>query len=367
MKYKGILKTTAFLLALLSVVFCLNRWYSIPRTYQSNTLKAFEQEKKNTVDGIVVGTSVVAHAWVAPAAYKETGMTAYQIATNVQPFGATTAIVDYASKKQDVKFVVVDIHGLRKSAVMDSCSPGRIRTLYCNIFNSSSSRKIKNASLDFARRAYEYYGEPENSRKKIDFDDISYKIKFLNFHSRWSDGLKKTDFVLPENKFKGAVDMFNHCFRIKDCTDLVAPWSEEPIKPDEFQKNELKILFEYFENKGIKVLFVNIPSCRDSQSQRELKGLIEYCQQSGYDAIDFCSEEMLEKTDISLAKDFLDDGHLNSSGAVKLSKYLARYLSENGYATEDHRGNEQYASWDKASELYQEFYDRGWKKANSAK
>ena len=366
MKYKGILKTTAFLLALLSVVFCLNQWYSLPRTYQSNTLKAFEDEDKNTVDGIFVGTSVVAHAWVAPAAYNETGMTMYQIATNVQPFGATTAIMDYARKNQDVKYAVVDIHGLRQSAIMDSCTPGRIRTLYCNIFDSSASRKIKNASLDFARRAYEFYGEPEGS-KKIDFDDLSYKISFLNFHSRWSEGLTETDFVLPDNQFKGAVDMYKHCFLIKDCTDLVEPWSEEAIEPDEFQKNELKMLFEYFDSNNIKVLFVNVPSCRDSQSQRELKGIIEYCQQSGYDAIDFCSEEMLEKTGISLEKDFLDEGHLNSSGAVKFSEYLARYLVENEYGVTDHRGDEKYASWDEATEKYQEFYEKGWKKAESDK
>lgn len=365
MKYKGIVKTTAFLLALLSVVFCLNRWYSIPRSYQSNSLKAFEEEEKNTVDGIVIGTSVVAHAWVAPAAYHETGMTAYQLGTNVQPFGATTAILDYAKKNQDIKYVVIDIHGIRTSAIMDSCTPERIRTLYCNIFDSSARKKIRDASLEFARRAYEYYGEPEKEDEIIDFDDLSYKINFLNFHNRWTEGLKKTDFVLTENVFKGAINVEKHCFLTKDCTDLIGPWSEEAIEPDDFQKQELDLLFEYLESNGLKALFINIPSCRDSQSQRELKGLIDYCAQNGYDTIDFCSEEMLEKMDISLASDFLDDGHLNSAGAVKFSDYLARYLSENGYATEDHRGDEKYASWDEAYQSYQEFFDAGWEKAKS--
>ena len=76
MKYKGLFKTAAFLLLLIFTLSCLNQWYSIPQSYISRHMRAFEQESKNTVDGIVIGTSVVAYAWVPTVAYTESGVAA---------------------------------------------------------------------------------------------------------------------------------------------------------------------------------------------------------------------------------------------------------------------------------------------------
>ena len=367
MKYKGLFKTAAFLLLLIFTLSCLNQWYSIPQSYISRHMRAFEQESKNTVDGIVIGTSVVAYAWVPTVAYTESGVAAYHLGSNVQPFGATIPLIEYAKKTQDIKYAIIDIHGMRVSAIKNSCKSGNIKNLYCNIPNASARKKILNGVLDYVDRVYEYYGQPENSEDVVDRSDISYKIPFINLHNRWVDGLVKSDFTSPVNRFKGANDRKGLCFSSVDCTKLAYMWEAEPTEVDDFQKQELQRVFDYLEENNIKAVFINLPSFRKVESQQELAGLIAYCREKGYDTIDFSCEQMLRETGIKLDKDFVNTGHLNSSGAVKVSKYMARYLVENGYATEDHRGQEGYESWDKTAEEYQKFYDAGWKEAESAK
>ena len=51
------------------------------------------------------------------------------------------------------------------------------------------------------------------------------------------------------------------------------------------------------------------------------------------------------------AVDSFDDTHLSSSGAEKISRYLAKYLAEN-YELSDHRGEKDYLDWEEDYQKY---------------
>ena len=351
-----------------SVIFCLVltisalgvlQCYGMPRNHDTRNLAAFDAEKENIVDGILLGTSVISHSWQTPVAWKNYGLSIYHLSTNLQPFGATNAILDYVDKSQDIKYVVIDIHGLRTQALTESLRPTSIRTISLNIPDLESRIRILASLREFVADVYEFYGIPEDSKLVIKSDDKSYVFPFLTFHSRWVGGLKKADYITIRNKYLGSDDR-DTAFDIADCTKHTSLWDFGEVEDiDEFQKSQLQTVFDYAKEKNLKLLFINMPSFRTNEEQQEMRDIIEYCKSKGYDTIDFSSTEMLDKLEINPSTDFVNLGHLNALGGTKVTNYICEYLIENGFYTVDHRGDEAYAHWDEATESYMEFYQKG--------
>ncbi len=361
MKNKRWLRSVAFVLLLAVALGGVMQCYGLPRTYDTKNIMAVENLEKNSLDGMIIGTSVVAYSWNTPLLWRDYGLAMCHTATSIQAFGAIPGIIDYVKKNHDIKYAVVDIHGLRKSAVISSLEEARFRSAYLNIPDIISQYKILDDLLDFAKSAYKTYGEPEKNRDKyVDVEDKSYYFPLLSFHSRWVEGLEKDDFVTPVSKYLGAVDR-SIVFDVKDCTKYLDRLDfDAPGEIDDFQKEQLENLFRYGEENNIELVFISLPSFRPKEEQREMAGLLKYCADRGYDTIDFATEEMIEKLGISLKNDFCNIGHLNSKGGLKSTRYIGEYLIEKGYYTPDHRGEEKYSSWDSATEAYFKFYDKKW-------
>ncbi len=363
MKIKKALRVVAFLLILCLALGYLFHCYNYPHKHDTRSLAAFADLDKNTVDGLVLGTSVIKYGFIPTVAYEQNGITVGQLGTSLQPFGATLPLIKYAQKRQNIKYVVVDVHGLRTAAVKNSIVPAKIQNVYLNIPNYFEGQQVLQGLLEYAERAYEYYGKPEDEKLVVDRSDIAWYVPFVNFHSRWKDGLTKSDFRLkPTVRYIGAYDVKDRVFSSKDCSMYYDCWDYEPTEADvdDFQKNELKILTDYLEEQNIKVLFINMPSFRPVDEQRENASLIEYCKSLGYDTIDFCTEEMIKETGIDPAADFLNRGHLNSAGSVKFTKYIASYLVSHGFTSDDHRGDGAHDYWDEQAKAYDAFYKKGW-------
>lgn len=357
------LRSIAFLMLLVLAVSGVMHCYGLPKDHITRNIAAFDEEKEKTIDGVVLGTSVVAYAWVTPAAWQDYGLSIYQYSSNAQPFGAMNEYLDHIRETQDIKFAVIDVHGIRSAAVKTSIRPGVYRYAYLNVPDIKHRYKILDALFDYAAKAYEAYDISEEEQAEyIKLYDISYYIPFLNFHGRWLDGLKKSDFVTVANKFKGANDRKN-TFDVYDCSSYIDRWDYElPEDINDFQKEQLQRVFDYGKENNIELLFINLPSFRTKEEQQEMGALIEYCRKQGYDTIDFTDEAVLKESQVDISKDFCNKGHLNSNGGIKVTKYLCQYLIDNGYYTPDHRGEKGYESWDTVSDAYWSFYNKGWNK-----
>lgn len=366
MKNKRWLRSVAFMLLLIvSLSYVLNV-YSIPKSYVSRNANSFAQERKHSIDGIFVGNSVCASSWSSMTAWEYYGIATYIVSSTVHPFGAVPAFIEYAMEKQDVKYVVIDIHSLRSNAVMESIKPGNISTAYDNIPNFRWKYRILNAIFDYTERVYETFGKPDEENL-VDRNQASYYFPFLKFHSRWTVGLDRNDYIDLVNPYKGTEDRKAKAFAVTDCTEFVDTWSYEKGEASDFQKGEMDRVFECIEKNNLQVLFVNFPSLSNAQASQELSAILDYCEQNGYDTLDFCSVEKAEEIGLDFAQDFLDKGHINSKGANKVTKYVAQYLIDNGYYCEDHRGDDAYSDWDDTLKKYKKFYDKGWKNAEKKK
>ena len=73
----------------------------------------------------------------------------------------------------------------------------------------------------------------------------------------------------------------------------------------------------------------------------------EIAAEEGIPFLDF--NQMYDELDLDPQTDMAEASHLNYRGTAKLSSYLASWLSEH-YSLPDHRGDEQYASWEENAE-----------------
>lgn len=363
MKNKKWLRSVAFILLLTFSVLGIMQCYSLPTSYNTKNLAAFHLEEENLIEGVVLGTSIVAQSWLTPVAWQEYGLPIYHLATGVQPFGILTEYLNYAQSRQNIKYAVIDVHGLRTDAIISGLQPARFQAHYLDLPDFIYSLRVRKAITEYAREAYDFYDLDPKTKNIMNLNKKSFLVPFIDFHNRWVDGLKKADFVTVENKYMGADDRSKLAFGIADLTQYLNVLNfEEEYQLDDFQKGQLNKLFEYAEENNIELLFVNLPSFRVPQAQLEMHSIINYCKSKGYDTIDFATPEMLDEVGIDPATDFLNRGHLNSKGGQKTTKYICQYLIDNGYSVTDHRGDPSYDHWDTVAEEYNKYYEAGWAK-----
>ncbi len=361
MKNKNWLRSVAFMLVLCIAVLGVMHCYSQPKNFNARFINTFIEMPDNTVDGIIVGSSVVAHAWLSPVSWEKYGLAAYQFGSSVQPFAAIKGFIEYADKNQDLKYVIIDLHSMRFQSLYTSLLPAKVKEAYLNIPDIGIRYSMLNDILGYAERAYDFYGKPENEDDLLKRDDISLYIPLVSFHNRWVDGLEKADYVAVTNTYLGANDRKDTAFRIWDMTKYVQNLDfDGTVEINDFQKHELQLLFDYLEEKELEVLFINTPSFKGKKIQQELSSVIAYCKEKDYKTIDFATREMLDELGLDPATDFADNGHVNLKGAEKVTDYLCRYLIDNGFYYEDHRGQDGYEIWDEGLKNYREYYKNGW-------
>lgn len=348
-----------FALTFSGVVYALQ----VPEVMEVMNINTVESVPSGTVDGIVLGPSTVTAAWVSAVGFRNYGVATYHMGTAMQPFAAIYPYVDYIKQNHDLKYIVFDVHSLRRENLYGSVNRTHLVgacTAMCSVeakFNTFESL------LGYAERIYEYYGEPEGD--KVNKLDPSIYTRLLDIHGGWIDGFSEADRVVGlMDDYLGA-HKSNSAFDIEDMTPRMPNLDFEGYNYiDDFQKSELERVFEFCEEENLKVVFISIPSLRNLEIQQELTTILKYCSDRGYDTIDFGSREMFEKAGIDPTKDFYDDGHMNLAGGEKMTDYVCRFLVENGYSTVDHRGQAEYEMWEKASENYFAMSEEGWQRAD---
>lgn len=348
-----------FALTFSGVVYALQA----PEVMEVMNINTIESVPAGTVDGIVLGPSTVTAAWVSAVGFRNYGVATYQMGTAMQPFAAIYPYVEYVKQNHDLKYIVFDIHSLRRENLVSSVNRSNLVGACTAMCSVEAKFKTFESLLGYAERVYDYYGEPESG--KVNVYDPSIYTRLLDIHGGWIDGFADADRTVGLMEDYLGAHKSNSAFDIEDMTPIM--WHldfEGDIFIDDFQKAELERVFEFCEKENLKVVFISIPSLRNLEIQQELTTLLKYCADRGYDTIDFGSREMFEKTGVDPTHDFYDNGHMNLSGGEKMTDYVCRFLAENGYSTVDHRGQAEYEMWATATENYYIMSTEGWKRAD---
>ncbi len=118
-----------------------------------------------------------------------------------------------------------------------------------------------------------------------------------------------------------------HLTQIKEIEEK--HYSTPPVlqKIDADDKEYLDKIVSLCQEKDIKLIFLYAPFSLDKDSYNNNYTVKCYAEERGIDYID--ATLLTEQLGLDFKTDFYDSGHLNYTGSVKLSQYLAQYLVDN--------------------------------------
>jgi len=167
-----------------------------------------------------------------------------------------------------------------------------------------------------------------------------FLFNFGSYHDRWSE-LTKEDFEISPNPEKGAE------MRVDVADPLQTQWYRAHELPhiegwtgDSLAKLYLKQWIKDCQDQGIEVLLIYLPHIASQEQQDIAIGTQKLADEMGVNYIDFLYEDVVDP-----AIDYYDhDGHLNPSGAHKVTDYLGEYIKEN-YDIPNHKRDNDFSKW----------------------
>lgn len=263
-------------------------------------------EDKNTVDAVFIGDS---EAWASISPlniYEKYGFTSYNCSTPGQQLYYTQTILERVLDVQKPSVIFVDA-GI----------------LYTELYFGDVAR-------EYARRAIPFF-RYHDRWKELQLRDFTQSVKYT--HKDPNKGFNFSSLVGPVNEAR----------------DYMAPTDavESISATNQFVLKQI----QYFcEKNDIQLVLVRVPDV-NHWSYAKHNGTKQYAADNNLPFIDL-NLELADSIDWS--KDTRDHGdHLNYTGAVKVTNYLADYIHKN-YALKDHRQDEKYASWDEALKSFKE-------------
>lgn len=260
-----------------------------------------DSENENSIDVVVIGDSEAYRSIIPPEMYRKYGFTSYVAASPAQKTYQSYDMLEAILERQKPRVCILEPNVLfRDYSIVSSVWPRFERTF--PIF------KYHNAWKGVFDSDYKY-------------DDLSFD-SFKGY--RYIDSVKAT----------------------KNVNYMVQTDSTEPISTS--NTNDFRRIYELCEKNDIKLLVLRTPSIKNWNYAKydAVRQLAEKYK------VKFIDLNMDDSIGIDWTQDTYDKGdHLNYSGAEKVTNFLGAYLDKR-YDLPDHRGDKEYASWEKSVEKY---------------
>jgi len=324
-KIKAVLRILVFLSLLICLLSGLNRVMMHKESLEM--LTPFIRQAKE-YDVLFFGDSMVRAGIYPLELYHKYGIASYNISSaNCRiPMGYWRMVnaLDYAKPKL-VVFSVMDIEWPQltydKSERLHQAFDGFPVT-----FN-----KVKGI--------LELLDQEGADRNGVPYSDIRAELLFplRKYHSRWSS-LTQSDFRLQYNTQKGALPIVHVCDPdVKG--GLVAP--DECLPEDGYGYVYLRKIIEECQSRGIDIMLYAPPHAIRPQAHMGTHTAGRIAAEYGVTMLNF--PDMNRVVDSYVDYGSLG-GHLNTSGAYKLSDYMGQYLTDH-YDLPDRREDPAYAHW----------------------
>lgn len=286
--------------------------------------KEFENQEKDSLDVVFIGTSHLLYGIDPMYLYGKTGITSYVISGPGTRFDLTYLALQKVLKTQSPKFVFMDVSGSH--------------------YAGQQKESLIHKSLDelpISPGKIEYAFTSGNSK----LTPLEALFPFFRYHSRWAT-LRKEDFQYLTGNLEYT---FVRGHYISDLTEAVEMTFYEEIEYEMSERNEdyLKRIVDLCREKEIDLILGKVPS--PSWQKTVSDEIAKEAQNLGVEYWELFYN--MEEIGIDPQTDYTDEDHLNQYGAEKMTDYMKEYLLEH-YEFEDKRGSNQ--RWDSDYELYQE-------------
>ena len=305
---RNVLKSILFFIILLllvevSLFFLVPKGSSTKYNYLEKAEYEALQEKRNSIDVLVLGDSLTYSSINPLLIWHEYGYTVFDVAEPAYILANAYKNLEASIDYQKPKMVIMEGNMLfrdpKKYPWYDKISKQLMRIV----------------------PIYKYH----NNWKKIFNDDIGSNYKGYIF----------IDKTVPSKNY----DYMKYSKDVRKFPDGNIDW--------------FKKILNLCKEKDIEFLLVTTPSQVSANYPRRT-ALIRLARELDFHYMDL---NLGNPLDIDWTKETKDKGgHLNYLGAVKVSHHLGEYLRKSKLFV-DHRSDSNYASWDKAYEAYKKEYD----------
>lgn len=316
---KIIIELSIFLVLLLCSMFYLGNRLDIEMESSYRIIKPYFDQGKNA-DVLTLGSSHVIYGIQTKLIEDKT---IYNSAYNLAHTGQTIAqsyflLKQSISNDQVPKVVIVDVFGLF----------------------------LKKSQISYLKysKTYKRLNDSKIAKEYSDEVDIKiYPINFFNVHNNWKylsikDFFNLKEKIIFEDNFKNQVIYNGYVYEESFISEISLNNFDKKnfdqiggkyIIYEELNTFELQYIdkiIELCKRNNIKLKFIKTPVINfhiEKESYERLYRLINnYLEIKGYSYLDFNTDLVWEKSEIEYKLDFRNNGHLNISGANKITNYL---------------------------------------------
>lgn len=304
-------------------------WYSTALMERKNDGKYtsfFEQEED--FDVLFMGSSHVVNGIFPMELWNDYGIVSYNFGGYGNRLATSYWVMENALDYTSPQLMVIDCYLLSES---DKMNPAQIHSAFDALPFSKTKVNAVFDLLDDTNKIEEFAARedvPPTNRMELLWNYVIY-------HTRWNE-LDEDDFRLEVEKEKGAEARTALCVLEKE---IKIP-AESKMEEETVSVVYLQKMIEDCRKRGIDVLLTYLPFPAGEKEQREANRIYDIARQYDVNYINFLDLDI-----IKYETDYYDiTGHLNPSGARKVTDYLGQYITEH-YPIADQRGNEAYNGW----------------------
>lgn len=284
-------------------------------------------EAQTNKDILFVGNSHVMDGVIPMDLWRDFGYTSYILCAEYNDMERYPAMLELALQYCSPSLVVIDVDNYWEKSEPENSLMG-----YHEFADAFPLTKAK------IQTTCELF-ENEEIRREIIFP-------FWIYHNRWND-LSKNDLKKSETSFYLKGHEFTTDTSIVELPQIITK-QEGTLFKDAYGLDALEKVIQLCQERKIEVLLVTIPYVADISEQRYLQGLNSFAEKQGVNYISLIDKETL----VDEKCDYREEGHLNFSGATKVTAFLGSYISE-CYNIPDRRKEEEYQkNWGEARATY---------------
>lgn len=325
--FKAVIFILFFLLLLRSITYIIRIDGDV-----KNRFAGFYAEEENSIDVIFIGSSPVHPYYVFPKLYGEYGIVSYPLSSYQQRPKAAPYLIEEATKTQQPKVWVFEMRQYlsEESAMTENLA--HTRGLTDNMKYSWNRIELINELVDNPEERYTYY-----------FDIFKY-------HSNWKTMILPRQLACFDYEVNDPWKGFLYNDEIVGSVfyDVSGVTDTMPIPTD--KEEALRELLKLLDANNMEAVFIVSPYMLTDEMQMKYNYIEDIIEEYEYPFLNF--NNYINEIGIDFSVDYYDVGnHANIYGAEKCTDFLAKFLLEN-YDLPDHRGEENYQSWDEAYELW---------------
>ncbi|WP_317856154.1 hypothetical protein [Chakrabartyella piscis] len=274
-----------------------------------DAIYGFYGEEENTIDALFMGSSPYLRG-ISPNTMEANGFTSYVRASALQPPSVTYHLLAESLEYQSPELVVL--------------FPDNIFTEYDYVEREGDLRRALDGMKISSHKikAVSVITEADERQSML-----SYLFPLFRYHDRW----KEVEWGVTEPEPLPVISETDGNVPLPDTAPQEYPenFMEDmgealPELDAESAYYFAKIIDLCAEN-DIEVLLLHLPKMSWSYAQSE--AIANFAEEMGIDYLDMDVEEIRNQLNLDPQVDYYDQGHMNTTGSIKISEWLGEYLT----------------------------------------